>query len=148
GGPSNLIEGDFIGIAADGTTQAGNNQDGVVISINGFNALAADNTITGSIISGNESVGVEVDYGVPGTVISGNRIGTDAAGANAVPNTFGIFLLGSGATTIGGTGAGTGNLISGNQNDGIVVDLTTSAILITGNLVGTDATGTSAIPNG
>ena len=48
-------------------------------------------------------------------------------------------------TTIGGTTAGAGNLISGNSDGGILLG---GGSLVVGNTIGTDITGTIAIGNG
>src|SRR5262249_25062830 len=61
--------------------------------------------------------------------------------------------------TIGGTTPGAGNLISGNQDTGICLNLieifgnsfplgTPTNNIVQGNLIGTDLTGTKPIPNG
>src|SRR5207247_1576932 len=57
----------------------------------------------------------------------------------------GDVLLGGADVTIGGTAAGAGNLVSGNDGDGIVV--ANSGALIQGNFIGTNATGTAALRN-
>jgi hypothetical protein len=73
-----------------------------------------------------------------GTVIRGNRIGTDLTGTVARPNTFGIEITGTnafaGGATIGGTGAGEGNVISGNASDAVRVFLSTATLQ--GNRIG------------
>ena len=48
---------------------------------------------------------------------------------------------------VGGTSKNSGNLISGNRNEGIQLG-NTSSVLVAGNRVGTTATGTSPLGNG
>ena len=85
--------------------------------------------------------------GSTGTLIEGNRIGTNAAGTAAIANSaFGVEIDNGSGTTIGGTIAGAGNLISGNSSFGIFA-FSGSGALIAGNLIGTNAAGTAAIPN-
>ena len=88
-------------------------------------------------------------------VIQGNYIGTNASGTAALggANTGGLFVYGATNVTIGGAAAGEGNLISGHAFDAIDLSafgclLPTSSVVIQGNLIGTDATGTLPIPNG
>ncbi len=81
-------------------------------------------------------------------VIQGNYIGTDRTGTAALPNINGIFVgLNCTNNLIGGTASGSGNLISGNGKFGIGISLSSSST-VQGNLIGTDATGSSPLPNG
>src|SRR5262249_6417956 len=93
---------------------------------------------------GNTGSGVVVKSGP--TVIVGNKIGTDLAGAAALANTEnGVSIL-SDQVTVGGTTAAVRNLISGNTQNGILVqNFTATAILIQGNYIGTDLGGASSI---
>lgn len=134
------------------------------VVLNGVN-LGADNglTITSSqngirglrIINwGNNGIRIE-GAGAVGNFVQGCFIGTGAAGLAAVPNLNGISI-GNGASgnLIGTNGDGTrdlaeGNLISGNDEDGISVSGdTTLANRIAGNRIGTTSFGAAALPNG
>jgi titin len=116
-----------------------------------------------NVISGNLA-GVYVFDNSFDNTVQGNYIGTDITGTKAVGNTEQGFLTGAttstmisaGDTTIGGSAAGAGNLISGNGMDGILISDTSNGPtgqdslqgnFILGNMIGTDATGTKAIPN-
>ncbi len=81
-------------------------------------------------------------------MIRGNYIGTNAAGTSALGNGgHGIQITGgANGNTVGGAVAGAGNVISGNANSGVYLDV--SNTLIQGNLIGTNAAGTGAIANG
>ncbi|NKB24653.1 MAG: hypothetical protein GKR87_09835 [Kiritimatiellae bacterium] len=67
---------------------------------------------------------------------------------SAIPNLNGIsFAASSGSNSIvGGTSAGAGNLISGNDFDGI--QILADGQLIQGNIIGLDSLGSDPIPNG
>ena len=147
------IQGNFIGLGADGSTAVGNGAAGVSFGSFTSNTViggddAADGVTDGNVgarnyVAGNGGPGLFL--GNPSTV-RGNYIGTDATGTLARPNLLGIDNNLAHNSVIGGTSAGAGNLISGNTTQGI--SLSSSNLVITGNLIGTKADGTSALGNG
>lgn len=141
---NNTIQGNYIGVAADGTT-AKQNTRGIVLTNSSNNVIGGTTAATRNVISGNNSTGVDLTSS-SNNVIQGNFIGTNAAGTAALTNSGGVNITNDTSTNnlIGGTPAGAGNLISGNQ-----FGLTTigTGTTIQGNLVGTDVTGTNKIPN-
>jgi hypothetical protein len=148
-----LIEGNLIGTDASGAYAIPNSQDGVTFF--GHNGAFANTVIGGTtaaarnVISGNAGAGIGVSQGPTGSTpirILGNYIGTNLAGTAAVPNQGAGIENGATDTLIGGVAAGTGNLISGNAGWGL--NITASGAIVQGNLVGTDAAGTSAVGNG
>jgi len=78
--------------------------------------------------------------------ILGNYIGTDVSGMTAMPNRVGVVLVGDNVR-LGGTTAADRNVISGNTESGIELGPSHDAV-ISGNYIGTNAAGTSALPNG
>src|SRR5262249_26288520 len=71
--------------------------------------------------------------------LRGNKIGTDGSGGVAVPNGTGVFVSGATGNTVGGTGAGDGNLIAGNPSVGLYLFSTqtlTGSNAIQGNQIG------------
>ncbi|MBI3118648.1 MAG: right-handed parallel beta-helix repeat-containing protein, partial [Candidatus Hydrogenedentes bacterium] len=108
----------------------------------------------GNVISGNGYRGIAVSA-TDNVVIQANFIGTDKTGTRALPNSdSGIGLEDAPSNLVGGTGPGEGNLISGNIDDGIVIyeafpsfPPSATGNRIEGNLIGTDVTGSFAIPN-
>jgi hypothetical protein len=80
--------------------------------------------------------------------IEGSFIGTNASGTAATASpTTGIFLDNVSNSTIGGTTPAARNLISGNYGGLILRGPETTGNVIAGNTIGTDASGTAAIPN-
>ena len=143
----------YIGIAPDGVTDAGNSSSGVKVSSTG--AVIGAGAGTRNVISGNGGSGIEVDSGGNGAVIRSNRIGTNAAGTAAVPNNVvGIFGTadissnGAAGVVVGGTTEGLGNLISGNTQGGVNINIGTDFWQVQGNFIGTTADGTAALGNG
>lgn len=156
-GHGTRIQGNYVGTDATGTQARGNGRDyfgGIMLS-------QADDTLIGgllpaerNLISAN-SIGLNVSD-CRGTTVQGNYIGTDVSGTVALGNTFhSAVLIWSGTNTlIGGTELGAGNLISGNgapiydasRVSGIGVGATTNT-RIEGNRIGTDVSGTVALPN-
>jgi CSLREA domain-containing protein len=151
----NLVQGNRIGNNGNAAVPdvAGSNQ------LNGVNLIqgAGNNTIGGTvaaarnIISGNFN-GIRLsDTGTTGNVVQGNFIGTNAAGAAALANTNdGIKIVGGAAgNTIGGTGAGAGNVIAGNIRDGVFLsDADTSLNLVQGNFIGVNNAANAVLANG
>lgn len=160
-----LIQGNWIGLNAAGNAAVPNADAGVfllghadTLPVVGGTVVGTDldgigDANEGNVISGNtggNGHGISL-LGQPGFVndqnlIAGNRIGTGPAGNSAIPNTVGIYLSGTvGPNDIGSPTAGGGNLISGNV-DGVLA-FGASETRVFGNSVGTNATGTAAVPN-
>ncbi len=106
-----------------------------------------------NVISNNNGDGINIVAGSNNNHVEGNFIGTDSTGTVKVPNgKYGVHVLGS-SNTIGGSSSvtagnltGAGNLVSGNTQGGVILQ-GGSGNEVQGNFVGTDVTGTSAIPN-
>ena len=151
GASGNLVQGNLIGLSAAGTNALPNGGDG--ISING----ASSNTIGGSVaaarnvISGNAYNGIKILMvtDVLNTVC-GNYIGTDVSGTKAVANVLAGIRIQGCSNVIGGVTAGSGNVISGNGQEGVwLVGVSGNTIgnLVQGNLIGLDVTGTNSLGN-
>ncbi|HRQ63321.1 MAG TPA: Calx-beta domain-containing protein [Xanthomonadaceae bacterium] len=101
----------------------------------------------GNVISGNSFHGVRINAGASGVTVRGNRIGTNPAGTESIGNSLsGVSIAGSSNNLIGGTTAADLNVISGNNNHGVVINGGTGNRLER-NYIGTDATGNAAIGN-
>ncbi len=154
GTSNNLVEGDVIGLSSGGTALG--NSIGVEVDYG-----AADNTIggqtsipgtgAGNVISGNTTDGVhirDIGLGTTGNVVAGNLIGTDVTGTIAIANSYGVEIDNAAGNLIGGSVSGDANVVSGNINAGIYLyGAATTGTVIAGNRIGTDITGTLALPN-
>jgi hypothetical protein len=148
---NNTLYNNFIGLDRTGT-YALPNYDGLSLE-----AVTQNNIIGGAeanmrnVISGNYAYGLPlIGQHTTNNIIKGNYIGTNSAGNAAVPNTYGIlFDDGSRHNVIGGYNPGDGNVLSGNSGYGLFIyNLGTTENYIYGNFIGTDPTGTFAVPNG
>jgi hypothetical protein len=169
----NVIAGNYIGTNKSGTAAIPNGVSGIILGPYAENNLIGGTTAAArNIISGNARGGIAATTNYPGSVytlgdgnrIQGNYIGTTADGNSALGNGGGsgsrpsggivtdeMQILGDGTLTIGGTAAGAGNLISGNNVAGInstsFAGLPTGTVVVQGNLIGTNAAGISANAN-
>ncbi len=163
----NIVAGNFFGSNAAGDAALANIGFSVTVD-SGFSNVVGGNTpadrnifasnATDSSTSG--GVGIQVRTAQGGTFIRGNYIGTNAAGDAALGHFRGIDVVGFAAAdlTIGGLtstpGRNVGNVISGNSsnggisNDGIYIANRPGDLTIQGNLIGLNASGSAALPNG
>ena len=141
-------------IVLDGSSQTGF-VGTPLIQINGV-GLSGDGLILGAGSTGSTVKDLDI-YHFSGAaihllsnknVVQGNYLGTDVTGTAAGPGNSQGVLIDDGASdnTIGGTGAGAGNVISGNSGDGI--DILSDGNFVLGNKIGTNAAGTAALGNG
>ena len=146
---NNTISGCYIGIDKTGSFAKPNGtgirvQDGASNNlIGGYtpserNIIAGNNYDSGIALSGAQT---------QSNTIAGNWIGVNASGQSALPNTYaGIRISGSATdNVVGGTQAGAGNIISGNQ---IGVALEGSiANTVAGNTIGLAADRSTPLGN-
>src|SRR5208282_4166805 len=149
GATSNLVQGNFIGTDATGSTALGNARYGVIILNSPGNTVGGTVAAARNIISSNDLDGVNIE-GSPSVanLVQGNFIGTDVTGTAALGNSFEGLLIESSDNTIGGTAAAARNVISSNGVDGISLNNAgATGNLVQGNYIGTDASGTTALGN-
>ncbi len=151
---NNLIAGNFIGTTETGLAPAPNRTAGIRLT-NG----ASNNTIGGTtpadrnLISGNTGVGILVTSAdTDPNLIIGNFIGPDLTGTLIDPSPVIGDELGNGSHGISVTGGAddltiSGNVISGNQDGIRFSGGGTTRHQVVGNFIGTDLTGTTALPN-
>ena len=135
-----VVQGNYIGLGADGSTLLGNTGHGVRVSDGAVAVLGGSQAGAGNVISGNLQGGIRIDN-ASGVQVLGNRIGVDATGTLARGNAVnGILLTGSGGGhQIGAAGAG--NVISANSNHGVTIEAGSSGNTIQANRIGTSADG-------
>jgi Calx-beta domain-containing protein len=141
GGTGTSIQGNLIGTNAAGTARLSN--FGLGVTIWGDVTVGGSTPGMGNVISGFNTGILTANSG--GGSFLGNYIGTDITGTQAIGNDIGISI-GSNIKDIkiGGTTAAERNIISGNGNG---IELEFNNAIIKGNFIGTDVSGTNALPN-
>lgn len=164
---NNTVQGNYIGVDSTGAVAMGNTNNGVEITGYDFGtqtAIPSNNNIIGgslvgerNIISNSGSSGILINLGCNDTVVKNNYIGVDVTGTVNFGNAnTGVQVQGydytnhiavpSNGTIIGGA-TEEGNIISGNGNSGIQLNLAINDTIIRGNKIGVDVTGTVTISN-
>ncbi len=112
----------------------------------GFRISADNIEIKGLSITGFKRCGITIDDDAQESVIEGNYIGMSPAG-DVKANGMGIEVVRASHSVIGGTSPGLGNVISGNNGDGIqfIVDNHHNQVL--GNIIGLGPDGNAHRPN-
>jgi hypothetical protein len=148
GSDGTTIEGNFIGTDVNGTAALGNGTSGITIYGDGI-TIGGTTAAARNVISGNSSYGIYLPGGTL-NVIQGNYIGIDANGTAKLTNgEMGVGIWSGSANTIGGTAAGAGNVISGNEKSGVgLIGWDADFNVVQGNLIGTDKNGTIDLGNG
>ncbi len=147
------------GISIDGTTQSGascgdlwaGTPHTLLIELEAggsFDVLRVDGdniSISGlSLTSGTD--GIDVQDATTGTTVQCNYIGLNPDGTADGNSSNGVYQRGDN-TTLGGTVAGEGNVISGNTGRGVYL-FGNLDLSIQGNFIGTNPAGSAAIANG
>lgn len=144
-----VIAGNYIGLDSSGLASVPN-QMGVQVLDTSSVIIGGTVTGAGNVISGNTFEGIIVNTVLtPGTLIQGNYIGTTASGTQAQGNFAGIALLDTVGVTVGGTSAGSRNVVSGNGVAGGIITYGSSAAntTIQGNYIGVAADLSILVPN-
>jgi hypothetical protein len=148
-----VIQGNYIGTNATGNSSVGNAGYGIEgygdsnVILGGL--AATPGTGPGNVISGN-GTGVIIAQG-SGWLVQGNLIGTTADGSAALGNQgFGFRADGPYAAnnTIGGSAAGSANVIAGNRYDGVLLSSQANHNVLAGNYIGTNSAGATNLGNG
>jgi CSLREA domain-containing protein len=145
-GPT-LIEGNRIGLNRTGTAALGNVIGVQARSCDGTIQIGGETPATRNVISGNQAEGILIDdTGCSSGQVNiwGNYIGTDLSATAAIGNLDGIHVMAPNVV-IGGESGQYRNKISGNHNNGIVIERDHTQVI--GNFIGTEVNGIAALGN-
>jgi hypothetical protein len=155
----NQVIGSFIGTDSTGALNCGNDADGILLTAGSTGNIIGDTL--GNVISANHANGV-VFSGANYNQLESNSIGTNVAGTADLGNDENGVMLTAGARGdwIGGNATGgnnptqgvyvrppQGNLISGNNADGVLITGNATSNTLSGNFIGTTASGDAALGN-
>ncbi|MCA9916265.1 MAG: right-handed parallel beta-helix repeat-containing protein, partial [Anaerolineae bacterium] len=149
-GDNNVIEGNLIGIDAL-SGEADGARDALYITGDN-NRIGGTTAAQRNVISASQT-GVNLQNRARDNRVEGNYIGTDPTGTLAMGNQVGVNLGNEAEdNTIGGTLPEQRNIISGNNQFGVLIDSQGSLYnnlrnTIEGNYIGVDVTGSAALPN-
>jgi titin len=148
GSTGNVVQGNYVGTDVTGSLALSNTANGIMISGAPSNLIGGTASGAGNVILANSEAGIFITGSeATNNLVQGNSIGASSAGGQALGNGYaGLTMADTGGNIIGGTVAGAGNVISGNSQDGIFATNATG-IVVQGNLIGTDSTGTAALGN-
>ncbi|MFN2384919.1 MAG: hypothetical protein ABR576_01295 [Thermoanaerobaculia bacterium] len=137
----NTVASNRIGTDVPGALDLGNLGDGIaLIGANGTNVVSGTQL---QVISGNGGNGITIASAASGNWVAGNRIGTDVTGSLDLGNdSDGVEISSATGNRVGG-----GNVISGNGVNGVLLISNAGDNVVRANFIGTDASGTVALPN-
>jgi len=140
---ANVLQGNIVGLGADGVKIIGNTGDGISVMNASGNFIGAGASGR-NVISGNNKAGVYLSGASTTNTLEWNYIGTDASGKSAAGNGYAGVTIARATNNL----VGPGNVISGNTQDGIYVSTNSAENTVSGNFVGLDESGTKAVANG
>lgn len=151
------------GTVIDGSTQPGFASKPLIVvdgsqiiletftSNSGLLIYSASNQVKNISFSGFNWNGLTLEFAdATNNTIAGCWLGLGVNGSTSASNAYQgiLFSLGASHNTIGGTNALARNVISGNGQYGLwMSDTNTTGNVILGNFIGTDASGSNAVPN-
>jgi CSLREA domain-containing protein len=151
-GGSNLVANCLIGTNIADAPGIGN-ATGILIINSANNTIGGgDNFSQVNVISGNNVDGLRIDgASSTGNIVQGNYIGVTGNGQADLGNTLnGVVIINANANIIGSSEDhfGDGNIISGNNQNGVAITGNSSDNALGNNIIGFNSTFTAPVPNG
>lgn len=154
GANNNLVVGNYVGTDITGDAALSNHYGVIIKADADKNIVGGDTPEERNVISANWEIGVYIEAS-DSNKVSGNFIGTNYLGTEAFYINGDSLIQANGVeintvskyNIIGGETEGERNIISGNRVYGAIYYGQVSENNIAGNYIGTDVTGSFAIPN-
>jgi len=141
------VQGNKIGVSADGTVALGNGVHGIEFNENEDSQIGGSTLLARNIIANNTAHGIILNNS-PRTVIEGNFVGIDETGLVDMGNQqHGIFVLNSADIIIGGTSVSSRNVIGGNNLSGLAFEGTSPNGVVKANFIGVGVDGATLVKN-
>lgn len=146
GGRQNVIAGNFLGLAPDGSHGSSYQRAGVdVRALSKLNRIGGLQAADRNVISGNRYAGVRIEGNLALTnTVQGNLIGLAPDGATLLPGSeqlYGVHLA-----NIAYDNLVLDNVISGNRVAGVVMSHSAGGNQVSGNLIGPQINGQTVVP--
>jgi parallel beta-helix repeat protein len=143
---SNAVQDNSVGINTNASAAVGNSGNGVEV-LGSSNTIGGATAVYRNIISGNALDGILLGGAGHNNPVQANFIGLNAIGTTAFANSGNGIEVAQSNDTIGGTTTAARNVVSANAQDGILLDSGVSGIVVQGNYIGTNASGTAGVGN-
>lgn len=141
---NNRVIGNFIGVNVNGTGGIPNHGVGVLVGNAHNNIIGGPTPQERNVISGNANINIEIGITTRSNLIQGNYIGTNSAGNAGIAGQNNGVVLDESSSDI----TLDGNVISGNSGTGILIFIGSSRNKIKNNYMGVGADGVSKVANG
>lgn len=143
-----IIRGNFIGVDATGNVGIGNAENGIALNACPNSIIGGSGANEGNTIADHNFHAIVLNGGSNNCAVQGNNCGTNVAGNAAIGNDdSGIIIINSTGTIIGGNATNEGNVLSGSLSEYGIFAIASTGIVIRGNYIGTDRTGTINLGN-
>jgi len=144
-GPArNRIIGNYIGTDVTGLLAVPNSGPGIYLTNATANVIGGFTASERNLISGNIDDGIMM-WGARSNIVQGNWIGPDATGLDVIGNLFGVAIYDGSFNVVGGAGAG--NVICGNDLDGVQLGMGSQGNRVINNVIGADENVQVRMPN-
>ncbi len=137
-----LVVGNYIGVALNGASLA-NFANGLALYSSNGNTIGGSTAQDRNVISANMGSGISMSSSSNNAIL-GNYIGTDVTGTLDRGNLQSGIVVTAGSSNV--IGEASGNVISGNDVDGIQLSVSNDNRIAVNN-IGTDVTGTADLGN-